>query len=107
MAKNTIKQPPTAVTNDIIRNKRDFDHFLHGFIEVMKSYPCDWEDMSLLEFFENLAISSAQMRQFVRQARDTSNHKEPSWELFAELLLAATVEKKDLSETPQPQLKLV
>lgn len=67
-----------------IEDRRDFEKFLELFYEDFKENKDDWENITLDHFLESLTASN-------RDTTDKQNLEQPTWRLFADLLLTAKV----------------
>ncbi len=69
---------------DHIKNRRDFEKFLELLYEDFKNNKNDWENLTLDHFLESLYASN-------QDTTDKQNLEQPTWKLFADLLLTAKV----------------
>ncbi|MDR1782692.1 MAG: hypothetical protein LBR13_00315 [Dysgonamonadaceae bacterium] len=63
-----------------INSKTEFDEFLCLFLKDCKTTSKDWENHTLIRFFDAL-----------KRYAETKQESSPSWSFFAEILLAAKV----------------
>lgn len=74
-----------------IETKKDFEHFLRMLVQEFRQGGEDWENNSLERYLESLHGFAMDVAGYYRNMQIDVNPDEPSWRVFADMLLAATI----------------
>ncbi|MBZ9731336.1 hypothetical protein LB467_16725 [Salegentibacter sp. JZCK2] len=74
-----------------IENKEDFDLFLKSLKEDYDVNKAEWGNVTLADFLEALGVYSKEIEGYYKNMNIPFNKKNPSWKVFADILLGARI----------------
>mgnify|MGYP005851123009 CR=1 FL=1 len=89
LEKNNIMDIDTKAEN--IKSKEEFEVFLNDLKRDFESNKEDWENNTLSEFLEALAAYGKDIDGYYQNMNIPFNRENPTWKVFAEILLGAKV----------------
>lgn len=73
-----------------ISNKKDFEKFLKGLIDYLKTYKLEWENKNLEDYLEGVYGFTHDIDGFFKNQGREVDTNNPDWKMIANILLAAT-----------------
>lgn len=74
-----------------ICTREDFIRFLQDLATQYRTDPASWENQDLESFLEAMAAYARDIDGFYKNLKLEENPDEPSWRVFSDILLGATI----------------
>lgn len=72
-------------------NREEFSKFLLQLQTDLEENPQNWENRTLFDFLEAMSRYTLDIQQFYKNTEQNINADEPSWQVFADIMLGAKI----------------
>lgn len=72
-------------------NREEFSKFLLQLQTDLEENPQNWENRTLFDFLEAMSRYTIDIQQFYKNTEQNINADEPSWQVFADIMLGAKI----------------